>query len=104
MPPSFPTIAAVFRQLEKKAVKSSSTFERDPKAVRSEDVLPLETLLREHWKMTSYDDRTLHVPRHNGRNILPCHPLFNRLVRFAHVVPPRICVRDVNTGVEATHV
>lgn len=53
--------------------------------------------------MGSFDDRTLHVPEHTGRNILPCHPLFNRLVRFAHAVPPRLCVRDVNTGVEATH-
>ncbi|KAK4508309.1 hypothetical protein PRZ48_002047 [Zasmidium cellare] len=100
MPPTFPTIAAIFRQLEKKAVNSSSTSEQ---ALPAEDVLPLQTLLTEHWKMTSHDDRTLHVPRHTGRNILPCHPLFNRLVRFAHSTPPRLCVRDVNTGVEATH-
>lgn len=50
------------------------------------------------------DDRTTLVPRHYGRNVLPCHPLFNRLVRFAHSIPPRLCVRDDNTGVEATHI
>ena len=49
-------------------------------------------------------DRTLYVPGHSGKNILPCHPLFNRLARFAHEVPPRICVRDDNTGHEASHV
>ena len=49
------------------------------------------------------DDRTLHVPRHSGRTIFPASPLFNRLVRFAHAVPPRICVRDDNTGKEYTH-
>ncbi|KAK5162962.1 uncharacterized protein LTR77_011016 [Saxophila tyrrhenica] len=50
------------------------------------------------------DDRTYHVPRQVGPNIFPAHPFFNRLVRFAHAVPPRLCVRDDNTGVEATHV
>lgn len=49
------------------------------------------------------DDRTLHVPPHKGSSILPCHPLFNRLLRFAHDRPPRLCVRDVNAGTEATH-
>ncbi|KAK3719471.1 hypothetical protein LTR37_004329 [Vermiconidia calcicola] len=50
------------------------------------------------------EDRTFHVPRHTGPTIFPAHPLFNRLVRFAHAVPPRLCVRDNNTGLEATHV
>lgn len=49
-------------------------------------------------------DRTLYIPRHQGRNIFPCHSLFNRLIRFAHQVPPRLCVRDDNTGQEADHV
>jgi malonyl-CoA/methylmalonyl-CoA synthetase len=49
------------------------------------------------------DDRTLHVPRHSGPTVLPAHPFFNRLVRFAHAVPPRLCVRDDNSGLEATH-
>ncbi|EMC94629.1 hypothetical protein BAUCODRAFT_73329 [Baudoinia panamericana UAMH 10762] len=48
-------------------------------------------------------DRTAYVPKHAGRNIFPCHGLFNRLVRFAHQSPPRLCVRDDNTGHEATH-
>ncbi|TKA58711.1 hypothetical protein B0A55_11998 [Friedmanniomyces simplex] len=48
-------------------------------------------------------DRTLYIPRHVGRNIFPCHSLFSRLVRFAHASPPRLCVRDDNTGEEATH-
>lgn len=101
--PKFPSIAALFRQVERKAVNSSNTSERDPNTVYKEDVLPLQTLLKEQWKMGDFNDRTLHVPEHKGRNILPCHPLFNRLVRFAHAVPPRLCVRDVNTGIEATH-
>ncbi|CAK4030611.1 Malonate-- ligase [Lecanosticta acicola] len=106
MPPSptSPSIAALFRQLEKRAINSSSTFERNPETVYKEDVLPLQTLLKEQWKMSSFDDRTLQVPEHTGKHIFPCHPLFNRLVRFAHANPPRLCVRDVNTGVEATHV
>ena len=59
---------------------------------------------RPHQPNTTMDDRTYHVPRHVGPNIFPAHPFFNRLVRFAHAEPPRICVRDDNTGVEATHV
>ena len=49
------------------------------------------------------DDRTLHVPKHEGHNVLPANPFFNRMVRFAHAVPPRVCIRDNNTGFEATH-
>lgn len=48
-------------------------------------------------------DRTLTAPPHTGCNIFPCHSLFARLIRFAHQSPPRLCVRDLNTGTEATH-
>jgi hypothetical protein len=41
-------------------------------------------------------DRTIYVPTHVGPNIFPCHSLFNRLIRFAHHSPPRLCVRDGN--------
>lgn len=104
MPPSWPSIQAIYRQLERIAVNSSSTSEVQPDSVAQEDVLPLQSLIQEHWKMTNFDDRTLHVPRHTGRNIFPCSPAFNRLVRFAHCSPPRLCIRDDNTGIEATHV
>jgi malonyl-CoA/methylmalonyl-CoA synthetase len=50
------------------------------------------------------DDRTLHVPPHTGRDILPYHSLFQRLLRFAHQRPPRLAIRDGNTGREATHI
>jgi malonyl-CoA/methylmalonyl-CoA synthetase len=50
------------------------------------------------------DDRTLHVPPHQGRNILPCHSLFQRLLRFAHHKPPRPAIRDAHTGQETTHI
>lgn len=50
------------------------------------------------------DDRTLHVPSHSGRNVLPCHSLFQRLLRFAHQKPPRLAIRESNTGREATHI
>ena len=56
-----------------------------------------------HDPNLTMDDRTLHVPRHTGRNILPASPFFNRLLRFAHATPPRLCIRDDNTGLEATH-
>ena len=49
------------------------------------------------------DDRTYHVPQHIGPTVLPAQPFFNRFVRFAHSVPPRLCIRDSNTGFEATH-
>lgn len=50
------------------------------------------------------DDRTLHVPSHSGRHVLPCHSLFQRLLRFAHQTPPRLAIRESNTGREATHI
>ena len=50
------------------------------------------------------DDRTLHVPPHSGRNILPCHSLFQRLLRFAHQIPPRLAIRESNSGKEASHI
>jgi malonyl-CoA/methylmalonyl-CoA synthetase len=50
------------------------------------------------------DDRTLHVPSHSGRNVLPCHSIFQRLLRFAHQKPPRLAIREGNTGREATHI
>jgi malonyl-CoA/methylmalonyl-CoA synthetase len=34
---------------------------------------------------------------------LPFNPLFNRLIRFAHESPPRLCIRDLNTDLSATH-
>ena len=48
-------------------------------------------------------DRTAIVPRHLGFNVLPCSPLFNRLLRYAHARPPRVAIRDDNDGVERTH-
>ena len=50
------------------------------------------------------DDRTLFVPKHTGRNVLPCHSLFQRLLRFAHRRPSKLAVRDSNDGIEATHI
>lgn len=50
------------------------------------------------------DDRTLHVPPHTGRNILPCHSLFQRLLRFAHQKPARLAIRESNSGKEASHI
>lgn len=50
------------------------------------------------------DDRTLHVPRHSGRNVLPCHSLFQRLLRFAHQRPARLAIRESNACREATHI
>ncbi|KAM0717154.1 hypothetical protein Q7P37_007006 [Cladosporium fusiforme] len=49
------------------------------------------------------DDRTLHVPPHTGRNIFPCHSLFQRLLRFAHQKPARLAIRESNTSRESTH-
>jgi malonyl-CoA/methylmalonyl-CoA synthetase len=34
---------------------------------------------------------------------LPFNPLFNRLLRFAHSDPPRLCIRDLHTSHSATH-
>lgn len=50
--------------------------------------------------MTTPDDRTHFTPPHTGPTILPAHPFFNRLVRFAAAIPPRFCVRDANGPVE----
>ncbi|EME48676.1 hypothetical protein DOTSEDRAFT_67645 [Dothistroma septosporum NZE10] len=113
MPATFPTIGALFRQLGRKTINSSSTYtadestahsDWDPRNIFSKDVLPLSTVMTSPSNGVDAGDRTRHVPPHTGDNILPCHPLFNRLVRFAHAEPPRLCIRDVNTGVEATHV
>nr|OQO16949.1 hypothetical protein B0A51_15879 [Rachicladosporium sp. CCFEE 5018] len=49
-------------------------------------------------------DRTSMVPPHVGRNILPCHSLFQRLLRFAHARPPRLAIRDAHTGAKTTHI
>lgn len=49
------------------------------------------------------EDRTLLVPRHVGRNILPANPFFNRLIRFAHATPPRLCIHDSNQEKSYTH-
>ncbi|KAI5370711.1 Putative AMP-dependent synthetase/ligase, AMP-binding, AMP-binding enzyme domain, ANL [Septoria linicola] len=103
MPPTWPSVQAIFRKLERISVNSSSTYEREPGAIAKDEVLPLSTLMREPWRMSAFNDRTLSVPPHTGRYVLPCHPLFARLVRSAHETPPRLCVRDDNTGVEATH-
>ncbi|KAK3674820.1 hypothetical protein LTR78_005164 [Recurvomyces mirabilis] len=54
-------------------------------------------------KPASNHDRTTNIPSHTGRNIFPNHGLFSRLLRFAYVQPPRLCIRDVTTGQEATH-
>ncbi|KAK4555010.1 hypothetical protein LTR86_007776 [Recurvomyces mirabilis] len=51
----------------------------------------------------SNHDRTNTIPSHTGRNIFPNHGLFSRLLRFAYAHPPRLCIRDVTTGKEATH-
>ncbi|KAJ5692907.1 hypothetical protein N7462_002330 [Penicillium macrosclerotiorum] len=48
-------------------------------------------------------DRTLFVPSHVGRNVLPNLPFFNKLLRYAQRKPPRIAVRDVNAGMEKTY-
>lgn len=109
MAPTFPSVQAIFRKLERLAINSSSTYEREPGAIAKDEILPLETLLRAPWNMSKYDDRTLYVPPHMSlaslaeRHVLPCHPFFNRLVRLAHASPARLCIRDDNTGVEATH-
>lgn len=48
-------------------------------------------------------DRTLVVPRHAGRNVLPCTVLFSRLLRLAHQPAPRIAIRDLRANIEKTH-
>lgn len=102
-----PSIGTIFRTLERRTINDSATFDpRSPLIVNSTDVQPIETYLNQQrtQKPVTMDDRTSHVPRHTGPNILPASPFFNRLVRFANAVPPRLCVRDDNTGFEATHV
>ncbi|KAI9655717.1 MAG: hypothetical protein M1821_005152 [Bathelium mastoideum] len=49
------------------------------------------------------DDRTNFVPRHRGQYLLPCHGLFNRLLRLAGRRPPKPCIRDVQLDCECTH-
>lgn len=66
-------------------------------------------------------DRTSMLPRHIGRNVFPCtvsslvykgrkvfltghgQPLFNKLIRFTHVLPNKVCIRDVRASLEKTH-
>lgn len=48
-------------------------------------------------------DRTQQVPPHRGANVLPCTPLFNRLLRFAARRKPLLCIRDDVAEVEASH-
>lgn len=106
MPPTWPSIQAIYRKLERIAIGSSDTATGIPDPTKDE-VRSVQTYLEQDATManrTYLGDRTLTVPAHQGRNTFPCHPLFNRLVRFAHNRPPRLCIRDDNTGVEATHV
>ncbi|KAL5363714.1 acetyl-CoA synthetase-like protein [Aspergillus floccosus] len=48
-------------------------------------------------------DRTLVVPPHRGDTVLPHVPLFEKLLRYADRSPPRIAIRDLNTGIEKTY-
>ncbi|TID22200.1 fatty-acyl-CoA synthase [Venturia nashicola] len=48
-------------------------------------------------------DRTHFTPQHSGRNVLPCMPLFTRLLRLAHRKPPTIAIRDVRASTERTY-
>ncbi len=99
-----PSIGTIFRSIERIAVNSSSTATGD-KRPEDADLQPVTTLLPGSRASISImeGDRTHYVPLHTGRNVFPCHSLFNRLIRFAHQSPPRLCVRDANTGKEATH-
>ncbi|OAP61661.1 hypothetical protein AYL99_03864 [Fonsecaea erecta] len=49
-------------------------------------------------------DRVDFVPPHQGRNILPNCPFFNRLLRLAHDAPSRPIIADVNLGVEKSRI
>ena len=108
--PCGPSIGTIFRSLERKVVNSSATYDPNSKVIiNPRDVLPLETYLKERvhsqgLSIMATDDRTNFAPRHTGRNIFPATPFFNRLVRYAHAVPPRLCIRDDNTGIEVTHI
>ncbi|KAF1809368.1 fatty-acyl-CoA synthase [Eremomyces bilateralis CBS 781.70] len=57
------------------------------------------------WRIIhdSMDDRTQFVPRHSGRNVLPCTPLFSRLLRLAHR-SSKVAIRDCRANVTRTHV
>lgn len=48
-------------------------------------------------------DRTLYVPSHLGRNVLPNLPFFHKLLRYAQRKPSRTAVRDINAGLEKTY-
>lgn len=48
-------------------------------------------------------DRTLYVPSHVGRDVLPNLPFFHKLLRYAQRKPPRTAIRDVNAGLEKTY-
>lgn len=49
------------------------------------------------------DDRTELVRLEEGESVLPCCSLFNRLLRFAYDRPPKIAIRDADTGKESTY-
>jgi len=49
-------------------------------------------------------DRTAFIPAHRGIDVLPNGPLFSRLLRYAHRRPQRVAVKDVNAGIEKTHI
>jgi malonyl-CoA/methylmalonyl-CoA synthetase len=46
-------------------------------------------------------DRTNHVPRHVGANVLPNSPILSQLLRHAHY--GRLAIRDLNLDVEKTY-
>ncbi|KAF2399458.1 acetyl-CoA synthetase-like protein [Trichodelitschia bisporula] len=48
-------------------------------------------------------DRVMFVPRHDGHHILPCSPLFSRLLRLAHRQPPKLAIRDAREKIERNH-
>ena len=102
MPGRRASIEAILRSLELE--QSSQTTTEDFPLEHEHDLLPLETLLTKIQSPAMEGDRTLVTPKHTGRNIFPCHSLFNRLIRFAHQQPPRLCARDANTDLEVTHI
>jgi malonyl-CoA/methylmalonyl-CoA synthetase len=48
------------------------------------------------------NDRSAYVPLHRGVNVLPNCALFGRLIRAAHKAG-KIAVKDLRTGISATH-
>ena len=48
-------------------------------------------------------DRTDFVPSHEGDNVLPCDPLFTRLLALARRPVQQPAIRDVNAGIDRTH-